>query len=145
MRQRYRDIKVVNINASTNRAEFKLDENNVSALTNEETFLQYIVKVLLNTKGTNGYNPSIGTYLNSFINKGFTLDGIEDSKTDIAVAVKQAVESIKAEQAKIPSLPTSQQLKNIEIIKINYSKEAQTWHIFLAITSKNDLRYSITI
>lgn len=145
MRQNYRDIKVLGINTTTNRTEFKLDENNVSALTNEETFLQYIVKVLLNTRGTNGYNENLGTYLNSFVNKGFTPDAIDDAKTDIVVAVRQAAETIKIEQNKIPSLPLSQQLKAIEVIKIRFIKATQSWYIHLSIQSKNNLRYSITI
>jgi hypothetical protein len=144
MRQQYKDIKVMGLNSTTSRTEFTLGEN-VSSLTNEETFLQYIVKVLLTSKGSNGYNLSIGTFLNSFITKGYTPEGIEDAKTEIALAIKQAAEMIKIEQARIPSLPLSQHLKDLEVLKIEFRKESQSWYIYLMVISKNNMRYNVTI
>lgn len=105
---------------------------------------QLVIKTMLTTRGTDLERPDLGTLIPNLIRRGVTRSTLETMRLDITISIEDLERQVVDIQSGV-TLPASERLSELEVLRIEYVTETNEWQIDVRVISEAGESVSIDI
>jgi len=123
-----KDINVISINTVTGKITIDFKAGKEMA-TGRAALVQMVALSLLNDRGSDAFNPNVGSTIYQITGKGYSKNEADVVKTLLTLAIKELEENILQEQRGLSRDDPDTLLKSLDVYSIKYDEGGPGWDI----------------
>lgn len=129
-----KDLRIVYVD-DNDRIQFGL-QNVQSPVEGPSRLVQKILKLLFTRTNSDAFHPNWGSTFADVIGSSFAQDQDTEIRAYIIFAIRHIEDLIKTQQASLVSLDRNERLREIEILKTEYSEAEMSWEVEISVITE---------